>query len=104
MAHGLPLPADAAHVYGNRAGRSASDYRHPATDAGNAEQLPMGDLPAESRRADARNGHQQRARLSLEHLCGRPSRAPQSWYTPPLGAADGERSAQDRADEQTTDG
>ena len=34
MPHGVPLPADAAHVHGDRARGSLSDHRHPAPDAG----------------------------------------------------------------------
>ena len=42
------------------------------------ETLPMGGVPAQSRRIDARNGDRQRARLSVADLCRGPSRAPQS--------------------------
>ena len=38
-------------------------------------KLPMGGLPAQSRRTDARNGDRQRARLSVADLCRRPPRA-----------------------------
>jgi trehalose synthase len=34
MPHGLPLPADAAHLHGDRAGRPLPDHRHHAADAG----------------------------------------------------------------------
>lgn len=47
MPHGVPLPADAAHVHGAGAGGSLPDHRHPAPDAGNPRQLPVGDLPAQ---------------------------------------------------------
>ena len=50
------------------------DHRHPAPDAGDPGELPVGDLPAQPRRADARDGDRQRARLSV----GAP--------TPPTGA------------------
>ena len=33
MPHGLSLPADAAHLHGDRAGGPLSDHRHPAPDA-----------------------------------------------------------------------
>ena len=33
MPHGVPLPADAAHVHGDRAGGPLPDHRHPAPDA-----------------------------------------------------------------------
>ena len=45
--HGLPLPADAAHLHGDRAGRPLSDHRHPAPDAGHSRKLPMGAVPAQ---------------------------------------------------------
>ena len=35
------------------------DHRHHAPDAGDPGELPVGDLPAQSRRADARNGDRQ---------------------------------------------
>ena len=87
MPHGVPFPADAAHVHGDRAGGPLPDHRHHAPDAGDSGRLPMGDLPAQSRRAHARNGHGQRARLSVEDLRGRPPRAPQSRHSPPARAA-----------------
>ena len=65
MPHGVPLPADAAHVHGDRAGGPLPDHRHHAADAGYPGQLPMGDLPAQPRRADARDGHRPGARLSV---------------------------------------
>ena len=74
MPHGLSLPADAAHLHGDRAGRPLPDRRHHAADAGNPAQLPVGDVPAQSRRADAGNGDRRRARLSVVDLC-RPIRA-----------------------------
>ena len=89
MPHGLPLPADAAHVHGHRPGGSLSDHRHPAPDPGHPGQLPMGDLPAQPRRADPGDGHRRRARLSLEPLCRRPPRAPQPGHPPAPGAAGG---------------
>ena len=47
MPHGLSLPADAAHLHGDRAGRPLSDHRHPAADARHPDQLPMGAVPAQ---------------------------------------------------------
>ena len=47
MPHGLSLPADAAHLHGDRAGRPLSDHRHPAADPGYSGQLPMGAVPAQ---------------------------------------------------------
>ena len=42
MPHGLSLPADAAHLHGDRAGRPFSDHRHPAADAGHPEPIANG--------------------------------------------------------------
>ena len=74
MPHGVPLPADAAHVHGDRAGGPAPDHRHHAPDAGDPRRLPVGDLPAQPRRADARDGDRRGARL------------PVARSTPPTGA------------------
>ncbi len=100
MPHGLPLPADAAHVHGHRPGRPLPDHRHHAADPRGAAELPVGDLPAQPRRTDAGNGHQQRARLPLGGLRLRPPRAYQPRHPPPAGAADGARPPPHRADEQ----
>ena len=93
MPHGLPLPADAAHVHGDRAGRPPPDRRDHAADARDPGQLPVGDLPAQPRRADARDGDEQGARLHVPHVRGRPARAHQPRHPPPPRAADGERHA-----------
>ena len=75
------------------------DHRHPAPDAGYPGQLPVGAVPAQPRRADAGNGHRRRARLSVVDLRQRSARPHQCRHPPPPGAADGQRPAQDRADE-----
>ena len=67
------FPADAADVHGDRAGGPLSDHRHYAPDARYPGGLPMGDFPAQPRRADPRNGH----RPASGTTCGRP--------TPPIG-------------------
>ena len=100
MPHGLPLPADAAHLHGDRAGGPPPDHRDHAADAGHSRQLPVGDLPAQPRRADAGDGDQQGARLHVPHVRGRPARAHQPRHPPPARAADGERPRADQADEQ----
>ncbi len=99
MPHGVPFPADAADVHGDRAGGPLPDHRHPAADAGHPAELPVGDLPAQSRRADARDGDGPRARLPLELLRGRPARADQPRHPPPPRAAARTRSSTHRADE-----
>ncbi len=99
MPHGIPLPADAAHVHGDRARGPLSDHRHPAPDAGHSAQQPMGDLPAQPRRTDAGDGDVERARLPVGDLCGRPPRAAQSRHPPQAVAAARARPKTRRADE-----
>ena len=58
----------------------AQEDRFPIADIlrqtpGYSVELPVGAVPAQSRRADARNGHRRRARLSVVDLCHRPARA-----------------------------
>ncbi len=100
MPHGVSLPADAAHVHGDRAGGPLSDRRDHAADAGHPRQLPVGDLPAQPRRAHARDGDQPRARLHVHDVRGRSARAHQPRHPPPARAADGERPGPHQADEQ----
>jgi maltose alpha-D-glucosyltransferase/alpha-amylase len=55
----------------------AQEDRHPvveilAADARDPRRLPVGDLPAQPRRADARDGDQQGARLHVQHVRRRP--------------------------------
>ena len=94
------FPADAAHVHGAGPGGSPSDHRHHAPDAGHPRRLPVGDLPAQPRRADAGNGDRRGARLPLAHLRGRCARPHQSRHPPPPRAAARQRPPQDRADER----
>ena len=47
--HGVPLPADAAHVHGDRAGGPPSAGRDHGADARHPRHLPVGDLPAQPR-------------------------------------------------------
>jgi maltose alpha-D-glucosyltransferase/alpha-amylase len=74
-------------------------HRHHPPDAGNPGQLPVGDLPAQPRRADARDGDRQGAGLPVERLRRRPPRPDQPRHPPPPGAAAGARSTPHRADE-----
>ena len=99
MPHGVPLPADAAHVHGAGARGPLPDHRHHAPDAADSRQLPVGDLPAQSRRADARDGDRFGARLSLADLRHRPPRPHQSRHPPPARAAARARPPPHRADE-----
>ena len=75
------------------------DHRHHPPDAGHSGQLPMGDLSAQPRRADARNGDGQGTRLSVERLCLGPPGADQSRHPPAACAAAGTRPPAHRADE-----
>ena len=84
LAHGGPLPDRRDH---------APDARHPG-------ELPVGDLPAQPRRAHARDGHRSRARLHVPHVRGGSAHARQRRHPPPAGAADGERRRPHQADEQ----
>ena len=63
-------------------------------------RLPVVRLPAQSRRADARNGHRRGARLHVSRLRPRSAGADQPGHSPPAGAAVGQRAAADRADER----
>ena len=62
---GVPLPGDAAAVHGRAPGVALPDLRDHGADAGDPGQLPVGHLPAQPRRADARDGHRRRARLHV---------------------------------------
>ena len=79
------------------AGRSPSDHRDPAADAGDSRQLPVGDVPAQPRRADARDGHRRGARLHVPGVRGRSADADQRRHPPPPGAAAGEQPPPHRA-------
>ena len=100
MPHGVPFSADAAHVYGDRARGSFSDQRHHAADAADPRYLPMGSIPAQSRRAHAGNGDRQRARLSVADVCRRSPSAPQPRHPPAPGTFAPGRPAPRRIDEQ----
>ena len=71
-----------------------------AADAGDPRRLPVGAVPAQPRRADARDGHRRGARLHVPGLRARPRGPHQPGHPPPAGAAARERPPQDRADER----
>ena len=56
VAHEFSLPTYAAHVHVAADGRSLSDYRHNGADAADSGELPLGNVSAQPRRADAGNG------------------------------------------------
>ena len=65
---GVPLPGHAAHVHGRAArGRAAAD-RDPREHAADPGRRAVGPLPAEPRRADARDGHRRGARLPVRRV------------------------------------
>ena len=63
-------------------------------------RLPVGDLPAQPRRAHARDGDRRRARLHVSRVRARSAHAHQRRHSPPARAAHGERPSPDRADER----
>ena len=103
MPHGVPLSTDAADLHGGGRGGPLSDRRHHGADARHPGQLPVGDLPAQPRRADARDGDRARARLHVSNVRQRAADAHQSRHPPQACAADGQQPAQDRAGEQPAD-
>ena len=80
--HVLPLPAHAPHVHGGAAGAAPPDHRDPRPDPGDPRRVPVGDLPAQPRRADPRDGHRRGAGLHVRRVrrrtrgCGATSASP----------------------------
>src|SRR6185437_1239698 len=71
--HGVPLPADAAHLH-VRAPRAALPHLGDlVADAGDPRWLPVGHLLAQPRRADPRDGDRRRARLHVHRVRARPA-------------------------------
>ena len=100
VSHGVPLSADAADVHGDRAGGSPPGRRDHAADPGYSRHLPVGDLPAQPRRADARDGHEQGARLHVPHVRVRSAGTDQPRHPAATRPAHGKRSRAHRAHEQ----
>ena len=98
--HELPLPDHAADVHGDSHGGSLPDPRHPGADAADPGQLPVGAVPAQPRRADARDGDRRGARLHVPRLRARQRDAHQPRHPPAPGAAGRQRSPQDGAPER----
>ena len=83
----------------------AQEDRYPITEImqqtpGHTGQLPVGDLFAQSRRADPGDGDQQRARLHVHHVRRGRAGAHQSRHPAPAGAAHGKRPRSHQAHEQ----
>ncbi len=72
----------------------AQEDRHPVVEIMQQtpeipDNCPVGDLPAQPRRAHAGDGDQQGARLHVPDVRGRPARAHQPRHPAPARAADG---------------
>ena len=65
MPHGVPLPRDAADVHGAASRRGAAARRDPRPHAPDPGPLPVGPLPPQPRRVDARDGHGRGAGLHV---------------------------------------
>ena len=89
--HVLPLPAHAPHVHGGPAGAAPPHHRDPGPDPGDPRRLPVGDLPAQPRRADPRDGHRRGARLHVRRVRHRPAHAAQHRHLAPAVPAARER-------------
>ena len=100
MPYGLSLSRHAAAVHGDPDGGLVSDHRHPPTNAADPRNLPMGHLPPQPRRADARNGDPRGARLYVSRLCPRSAGPHQPGDSPAAGPAVEERPPLDRVDER----
>ena len=98
--HGVPLPPDAADVHGGPPGGPVPDGGHPVGDAQHPTGVPVGPLPAEPRRADARDGHRRRAGLHVPRLRPGSSGQGQRRHPPPAGAAARQRPQPHRDDER----
>ncbi len=96
--HGVPLPRDAAHVHGAPARGGAADGRDPRPHAADPGPLPVGAVPAEPRRADARDGDGRGAGLHVRGVREGPADEAQPRHPPPARAAPRRRARRDRAD------
>ncbi len=95
--HGLPLPAHAAHLDRAAQGGPHADRRDHGEHAADPRRLPVGALPAQPRRADARDGDRRGARLHVVRVRRRPAGAHQPGHPPPPGAAGRQQPPPDRA-------
>ncbi len=95
--HVLPLPGDAAHLHGGPARVAVPDLGDPGADAADPQRLPVGHLPAQPRRAHARDGHRRRPRLHVERVRQGPADEGQHRHPPAAGSAARQRHQPDRA-------
>ena len=84
--HGVPLPGDAADVHVAAARGRDADVRDPRADARDPGQRAVGPLPAQPRRADARDGHGRGARLHVRRVREGPADEAQPRHPPPARA------------------
>ena len=85
--HGVPLPGDAADVHGAAARGGGPDLRDPRPHAEDPRELPVGAVPPQPRRADARDGHRRGARLHVLRVRQGPADEAQPRDPPPARAA-----------------
>ncbi len=95
--HGLPLPGHAAHVHVRAPRGRDADLRDPRADAGDPRGLPVGPVPAQPRRADARDGHRRGARLHVRGVRQGPAHEDQRRHPAPARAAARRRPRRGRA-------
>ena len=92
---GVPLPGDAAHLHGRAAGVAVPDLGDPGPDPGDPGHLPVGHLPAQPRRAHARDGQRRGARLHVGRVRAGPADEGEHRHPPPARTAAGQRRQQD---------
>ena len=95
--HVLPLPGDAAHLHGGPPRVALADLGDHGADPGDPEQLPVGHLPAQPRRADPRDGHRRGPRLHVGRVRQGPADEGQHRHPPPAGPAARQRHQPDGA-------
>ena len=95
--HGFHFPVMPRIFMARAAGVALPDLGDPRADAGHPRQLPVGHLPAQPRRADARDGHRRGARLHVGGVRQGPADEGQHRHPPPAGPAARQRPQPDRA-------
>ena len=94
MPHGFPLSAYAAAVHGDPDGGQPAHHRHVRAHAAYSGKLPVGLVPAKSRRTDAGNGDGFRTRLHVRRLRPGSAGARQSRHPTPTRTAARKQSPQ----------